>query len=711
MTHPRTRGRRAIESLTGGDRREREPRKIVVATEGTRVWLRACKRSHRPPSGRTLTLAMRRPALIALAALLVTLVGCPNERSPRQLDTALVDLALHQVAPAVALPGTVLVVTGDSFVDDPWGTSRLRLTGDMITQVGTRHPVDVRVPARFRDFQRLEASIDLAILDALGGDGARFEGTARVEVDSAVDGTLYHSAPIELKLELHDRLEPRLSMLQPDGIVFPNDPIAIGAEGLLLTGEGETVAELQGCFIFEGGNGECVPLPPVEVPVRPAGPFERESGAFPFMPRIAGLLPGRFEGDVRLRNRHADGTVLDSAPVPGSWDQVPPILYGASTDRASLGQYVVLSGAGFVGAGEGDTLLHFAGTFTPDSTGTAVPVEVLLLPEFVDGHTARYVVNEDDAIGQLIDVRFEPGVFAGSFTPEIAWGAQSVFGSPAALDFRLEPVRQIVVLDFRPGYVESLRHFGLRAVDQMIRERVVEVITRDYATIGLEVRTEVPEDFALYTHVELSGPDPNGLGLLGYDNTQGKDTENQRLYDRIGGVNALTQEDGFPGYGGVFLESLFGYSEDPGSFADPLSPEPHFDALFDPFRPDRGGMPVSSADLADDLPTLTSGASCPVEGERRLEIACAVWAMGSLVGSTVSHEIGHALGLADPYGPFFHNSGDQPHRLMDADRPFIERAEIAGESPSRFCDDEYLYLRAILPTSDPPDPTPRPSCF
>lgn len=642
--------------------------------------------------------------------LVLLLAGCPSDPQPRMLDTALVDLALEDVQPGVVIVGTQLVVTGDSFVDDPWGTSRLRLTGNARTPVGTEHPVDVRIPARFVDFQRLEAEVDDATLEALGGDGARFSGIARVEVDSAVDGALYRSSSIEIELDLHERLTPRLSMLQGEGIVFPNDPIAIAGDGLLLPGEGQTVAELDGCFVYEGA-AECVELPVIEVPVTPAGPYTRTAGAFAFMPRIAGLLPGRFEGQVRLRNHHEDGETLDSDALPGAWEQVPPILYGASTDRASLGQYVVLDGAGFVGAGEGDTLLHFSGTFAPDATGTAVPVDVVLLPEFVDGHTVRYVINEDDAIGQLLDVRFESGTFAGTFTPEIAWGDQAVMGSPADFMFRLEPVLQVVYLDFRPSYVESLRHFGLRAVDQKIRERVVEVMKRDYATIGVDVRTEVPEDFALYSRVEIAGPDPNGLGLLGYDNTDGKDTENVRLYDRIGGANALTQEDGYPGYGGVFLESLFGYSTDPGGFAELLSPEPTFDALFDEFRPDRGGAPVSSADLTDGVPTLSSGASCPTDGDRRLKVACAIWAMGSMVGSTVSHEVGHSLGLADPYGPLFHDSGDADDRLMDADRPFTERAEIAGDGPSRFCVDEYEYLRAILPTSEAYDPTPRPSCF
>ena len=50
--------------------------------------------------------------------------------------------------------------------------------------------------------------------------------------------------------------------------------------------------------------------------------------------------------------------------------------------------------------------------------------------------------------------------------------------------------------------------------------------------------------------------DPNGLGLFGYDNTPGKDDGNTRLYDKLGGLNAQTQQDGYPGYGGVFLESI-----------------------------------------------------------------------------------------------------------------------------------------------------------
>ena len=87
--------------------------------------------------------------------------------------------------------------------------------------------------------------------------------------------------------------------------------------------------------------------------------------------------------------------------------------------------------------------------------------------------------------------------------------------------------------------------------------------------------------------------------------------------------------------------------------------------------------------------------------------------MGNLVGGTLSHEIGHSLGLANPYADGFHDAGDAPNRLMDAggDRPFLERAELLGQGPGVFCDDEYAYLRQIMPSNSPPDNSPRPSCF
>jgi hypothetical protein len=647
--------------------------------------------NHARPTARALRL------LHPLRAAVLAIAAC-NEASPgRPNDPALTGLELSRVAPELILPGTVIAIAGESFVDSPWGSSHLALLDQGIT-----------LPLRYVDAQTLELEVDDDVFATLGGDGASFDGEVQVEVRSEVDGRLYRTTPLPTAWSLRAELAPRIDDLAETGVIFPNEPITIIGSGLLLRGEGESVAVLEGCFTPAEGDA-CAPIVASEVPVMGADPFDREHGSFAFVPNIAGIDPGRFVGTVQLRNRQRGGVVHDSPQLAVDYDLQRPIVYGASTDHASLGQYVTITGAGFVGD-DGSTLLDFVGAFTADADGSVIELDEVLTPEFVDGHTIRYVINEDDALGQQLDIRYGPGSFAGTVTPRIAWQGSEVAGDAAPLSFALRPVRQVVWVQFLPSYVESLRAFGLRAVDAQVRARVLEVMRRDYAGIGVEIVEQPPDDWALFAQIDVGGPDPNGLGLLGYDNTPGKDTENQRLYDHIGGVNAQTQDDGFPGYGGVFIESLFGYSQHPGGLAMQLSPEPLFDAVFDPFRPDVGGHPVDAADLGDAPTPLEHGASCPAS-DRPGQIACAIWVLGSMVGSTLSHELGHSLGLADPYGPDFHDAGDAPDRLMDADRPFPERAELDGQGPARFCDDEYAYLRLVLPTDAPTDPSPRPGCF
>jgi hypothetical protein len=320
----------------------------------------------------------------------------------------------------------------------------------------------------------------------------------------------------------------------------------------------------------------------------------------------------------------------------------------------------------------------------------------------------------DDPLGQAIDLRLESGRFAGTVKPVVQKGPLVVEGGavPVALD--ILPVKQVVWVSFLASYVSSLRRFGLRAADPLVRARVLELSRRDYTGVNLELRDVQPTDFALYARVDIAGPDPNGLGLLGYDNSPGKDTENKRLYDRIGGVNATTQQDGYPGFGGVFTESFFGFSKHPNGLAQKLPQESdQFDAIFDPFRADRGGRELTATELAElGPPKLEGGGACPAS-DRRMQIACAIFVLGNLIATTMTHEVGHSLGLANPYGEGFHDPGDQPNRLMDAggDRPFDERAELNGLGPAVFCDEEFDYLRKILPSKDAPPQVSRPSCF
>src|SRR5262249_41093333 len=194
---------------------------------------------------------------------------------------------------------------------------------------------------------------------------------------------------------------------------------------------------------------------------------------------------------------------------------------------------------------------------------------------------------------------------------------------------------QVVPLQSRPAYVEGRRDFGLRAVDGRIRDRILEVCRRSYQGVNIEFRPAPPTDFALFEQVELVGVDPNSAGLFGYDNSPGKDNGNLRLYDRLGGVNAVTQSDGYPGYGGLVLRSLMGFSMHPGSFAMSVpDADPLFDEIFDPFRADRGGHPIVAADLAEDVPVLADGGACPAR-DRRGQIACAIFVLGNMVGGTL----------------------------------------------------------------------------
>ncbi|MBZ0231983.1 MAG: hypothetical protein K8M05_06490 [Deltaproteobacteria bacterium] len=639
-----------------------------------------------------------------VAGAVAGLWACASSETP---DVGLEALALTSVEPGVVITGTTLAIRGDSFVAAEWGASTLRLRG----MAGGRS-VDVALPAEFVDYDNMTAQVDADVVAALGATGqvSRFSGEAVIEVVSAVDGETYTSGALTLSLDVATELTPEIASVQTGGLLFVNDAVLVTGRGMLLGGnEGDTVARVTGCFRATGGT-TCTPVTEEVIGLQPAAPFSRDEASFRFVPAIAGIREGLFMGQVVIENRHLGGNTIAAAPVAVSYDLVSAEVFQVTPPVASLGQYVMIDGGGFVGGEAGaSTEVRLVGTFLPTGQAQGAPVDLLLIPEFETGNRVRYVISPSDALGMAIDLRTVTGTFTGTIQPIVRYQGDMVVGPTRNVTLGIAPVKQVVFIDFRPSYVESLRTFGLRAVDQAIRARVLDVVRDAFRTVNLELRTEPPTDFALFSIVEIHGPDPNNQGLFGYDNSPGKDVNNIRLHDRLGGVNAATQQDGYPGYGGVFIESLMGFSLHPASGESLPGAEQLFDDLFDPFRPDRGEIIVSK-DLAGGLPAI-DGAVCPAS-DRRARIGCAVWAMGSLIGTTLAHEIGHSLGLANPFGDGFHNFGDEPNRLMDggADRPLAERAIIQGQGPADFCEDEYLYLRQILPSSEPADTSPRPRC-
>ena len=660
------------------------------------------------------TLISKLARWLALGCVGLAWIACSSDASdPPGGKTT--DLVVSAVAPAALVPGSTLVVEGN-FVD--LRPAFVRLAGSMNGQ-----PVDALLPAELRGLGRLEVKWTGGVSMGLPANDGDFAGTAQVSASVPADSREHLSAPRPTQLRVASKLEPKLFGVE-EGIKQVNDSIRVeGDEFLLGQSEGNTKAVLEGCF-QKTGETTCTPIPDVEVPVFPDElgtdvTTQRKVGTFPFAPKIAGIEPGLFQGTVRLRNDHASaGASGETAQIAVQIQLKPTTLTGFSPPAASLGQFVEITGGGFVGknpdvddATPATTRIQLNGTFTPTGSPVGSNVNLELITEFVNGKLIRYVMNEEDALGQKADLRKVTGEFKGMAKPIATYGSQSVSGGEIQVTLGIAPVKQVVWVNWLPTYKDSLQNLGLRAADQRIRDRIIETMKQAYVGVNVDFRTEEPRDFKLFAQVDLEGPDPNGLGLLGYDNSPGKDKGNVRLADKIGGVNAVTQEGGYPGFGGVFIDSLFGFSTHPGKFAEKLDfADPLFDKIFDPFRPDRGGKAVLAEELAVNVPILQSGSSCPAT-DRKTRIACAIWVLGSMVGTTAAHEVGHSLGLADPEGEEFHNPGDEPNRLMDSGgaRTFGERAEL-GEGPGVFCDAEYKYLREILPTNVP-DPVPvRPTC-
>ena len=220
----------------------------------------------------------------SLVALLAVSACSDLEPAPRQVDTALVDLELRSVEPSTVLPGTVLVVSGDAFVDNPWGESILVLQGTLDDE-----QVQLRLPARFVNFQRLEVEVGAS---AFGGEG-QFVGFANVEVESAIDGRVYRSSAVDVDLIVSRHLQPDVALTTAGGVIFPNEPLSVVGDGLLLRpSEGVSYALVDGCFRLREAQ-DCVPVATQTVEIVPDSENDRGAGTFVFAHGSRGSGPGR----------------------------------------------------------------------------------------------------------------------------------------------------------------------------------------------------------------------------------------------------------------------------------------------------------------------------------------------------------------------------------------------------------------------------------
>ncbi|MBO6938973.1 MAG: hypothetical protein JJ863_28655 [Deltaproteobacteria bacterium] len=504
-------------------------------------------------------------------------------------------------------------------------------------------------------------------------------------VGETPQGAPLRSDPFDYELELATDIAFTIDGA-PSGSVFRNEPAVLSGSGFLEPAEGTMVARFTGDFTPEGGSAAPVSA---ELAVTQAEPGDRSRGLVVLGTELGGSMPGAFEGTVTLEATLAGRVPMTTEPIATTLRFQPPAIFTLEPAVAPLEHLVLVRGGGFLGGNPDElTLVQLEGTFT-DPVGGMQAVDEELVLEWRDGETLIWVLGSQPVGQRLVAELFgdSAGTFEGSMTPVTFAGDTELSGSAAPITLTLSPVTQVVWVRFLPGFYESLPLFGLAAAAGELEERVAERIESIYAPWRVDVRLERPTDVsdAGYATVELGGPDPNGLGLFGYDNSPGKDVGNLRLFDAIGGENAETQEDGFPGYGGVFVESMLMWSSHPEIPTGDVgpNPDPLFDEIFDPVREE----PATAAEVAGS-------------GPRAAVVARAVNALAAAIGETTAHELGHSFGLAAPFGAstVFHNAGDREGCLMDSGsaRPFGERAAQSGFATSQICGESATYLDGIL---------------
>jgi hypothetical protein len=512
-----------------------------------------------------------------------------------------------------------------------------------------------------------------------------------VDVSLILDGSGVRSAAFETTWELARELALELTE-GLTGNVHWNDVVVLDGAGFVSPGEGTLEAHVVGTFSPASGAPIAVD---VRLPLSLVDRTSRSRAVVVLSTELGRNALGTLRGTMSVESTLAGGGLRTTATQAVDVRFSGPELYAFDPDLASLGETVRLRGAGFLGGADHPdetTLVRIEGMFTPQG-GSAAPFSMELVPELESGTALLLVLDTRVSSGRLVSALLGAarGTLEGLATPITLSGSDELTGTAVPFRFVLGAPRQVVYLRFLPGYYDSLARFGLAAAADRIEAGIVSRIEDIYVGVNVDIRTEEPTDFDArnYAVVEIGGPDPNGNGLFGYDNSPGKDVGNLRLFDHVGGANAETQMDGSPGYGGVFVESLLWWSEHPelpgGRPPSSPSPEPLFDELFDPVRAE----PVTLAE------TMGVG-----DVDRISAVDRAIRALSSIIGETTAHELGHSFGLAQPYGErtVFHNDSDGDGCLMDrgGDRPLEERAQEPGAVPTTLCYDEPMYMMEIL---------------
>ena len=465
--------------------------------------------------------------------------------------------------------------------------------------------------------------------------------------------------PIEARFRA-DWQAGSVALTAPSGAIAWTQSVDVLGEDLLLPGEG-----VQFLDIDDGG-----PAVPVAVV---AGPSQtRDRASVRVAPAWTGP-PGAKRWRWRLRGTHRGISSTGPWTPEAIWQLQEPqsLLAPGSVSRGNslpLALHGVPTGSQLVWAGKW-TLADGSAQVWPADVGAALPVA----QDNVAIASSLWWLSRWPATGP------QPVAFDGTLHLRVLVGGQAWAGSPVPVQWQVATLQQRVVIICGTGWLAALQRLGLAAHSQAIEDQMLAVLRGHFTGLAVTLGTAPVAGEALY--LTFFDKDPNGLGLLGVEPGVVKDVGNLQLDEQLGGLNHTARKAGYAAYGGVFLGEALGFS----AKLHPHSPvaTPQFDELFGATAPSLGGTaaPAGAAGPA----TFAAGT-----------------ALAHVAAEIAAHEIGHALGLAAATAAP-HHAGDHPGWIMDAgvDRPFAERAGLAGATQSTWGPIDTAYLHAVLAKSKP----------
>ena len=506
-----------------------------------------------------------------------------------------------------------------------------------------------------RDGNDIRYKLDATIIAGLG------LGTHELFV-VAQDARKVRSKTITIEVNVVDkaRIIVTSDLKTTPVLSYWNASVPLEGNGFLFADEGTMQATWEGQIDYDSGN--VVPISGLKTSAGAAPGTDRTKGFLKLSSALGEIFPGKFTGTITLSSQTLNGAQETTAPIDVEivFQKAIVTAFASSTSNTgSVGQRIRLIGGGFIdepastGREAQFTVVSIDGVFEDAETGLTSDVSTLTIDTtyindqelgfFLDGcvsNDKKTCATETTRDSLLISKLFgaHAGEFRGIVTPTTFTYTGAMYaGEPSNLSFTVTPPAQAVELRFIDDFYESLERYGVRAAAGEIEARVRDRVQNIWDRYNVYIFLEPPEDFQLFAVIEVGGKDPTGIGLLGLDNSPGKDIGNIRLTDKVGGVNAITIADcsgRCNGFGGVFIENYLFFSSHPDLPYEVQSkglPDKLFDEVFDGVRQNA----ISEADLAG-------------ETSRTAEVEKAIEAIANMIGETIAHELGHSMGLARP---------------------------------------------------------------